>query len=83
VPTTGLGPKHFSAFQGQPFSYVITLCDRAHEQCPKFEHAEMMHWTFADPVGEPDVDARPRAFDDYFAGLSNRLRFLMIVDEKP
>lgn len=82
VPIGDLHPKHFSTFEGQDFAYVITLCDSAREQCPTFEHAEVMHWTFADPVSAPNADARRRAFDDYFAGLSNRLRFLMIVDEK-
>jgi hypothetical protein len=26
--------KHLNEFQGQPFDYVITLCDSAHEGCP-------------------------------------------------
>jgi protein-tyrosine-phosphatase len=82
VPTSGLRPKHFSTFEGQPFDYVITLCDRARERCPTFEHTEMMHWTFVDPASAAEGDARRRAFDDYFAGLSTRLRFLIIVDEK-
>jgi protein-tyrosine-phosphatase len=82
VPANGLRPKHFSTFDGQPFDYVITLCDRARERCPTFEHAEMMHWTFADPASVPDADAQRRAFDGYFAGVSTRLRFLIIVDEK-
>ena len=82
VPTNGLRPKHFSTFDGQPFDYVITLCDRARERCPTFERAEMMHWTFIDPAAAADAAARRRAFDDYFAGLSTRLRFLIIVDEK-
>ena len=83
VPTNGLRTKHFYTFEGQAFDYVITLCDRAREQCPAFERAEMMHWTFADPTTASSLDARRRAFDDYFAGLSNRLRFLIIIDEKP
>ena len=82
VSTRDLRPKHFSTFEGRPFSHVITLCDRAREHCPTFDHVEMMHWTFADPTAVPDPDARRRAFDDYFAGLSTRLRFLVIVDEK-
>ncbi len=75
MPANGLRPKHFSAFEGQPFAYVITLCDRAREKCPTFEHAETMHWTFADPVSAPDADARRRSFDDYVAGVSNRSDF--------
>ncbi len=82
LPTEGLEPKPASAFQGQQFDYVITLCDRAREQCPAFECAEMIHWTFADPTTAADADERRRAFDDLFAGLFTRLRFLVIVDEK-
>jgi ArsR family transcriptional regulator len=82
VSSSGLVPKHVSSFAGQAFEYVITLCDAAMEQCPTFERAEIMRWTFADPTQAPDADARRKAFDDYFAGLSNRLRFLIIVDEK-
>lgn len=82
LPTNGLKPKPASAFEGQPFDYVITLCDRAREQCPAYDCSEMMHWTFADPTAAPDADERRRAFDELFAVLSTRLRFLMIVDEK-
>jgi arsenate reductase len=28
--------KHLSEFDGQPFDYVITLCDNANETCPVF-----------------------------------------------
>ncbi len=82
IPVRDLRPKHASTFEGQRFDYVITLCDQAREQCPAFEHTEMMHWTFADPAAAPNPDTRRRAFDDYYSGLSTRLRFLIIVDEK-
>lgn len=82
IAVRDLRTKHAATFKDQRFDYAITLCDQAREECPTFEHAEMMHWTFADPAAPPDADARRRAFDDYFAGLSTRLRFLMIVDEK-
>jgi ArsR family transcriptional regulator, arsenate/arsenite/antimonite-responsive transcriptional repressor / arsenate reductase (thioredoxin) len=77
-----LRPKDVATFRGQRFDYVITLCDRAREVCPTFDFAETMHWTFADPTESPDGDAGRRAFDDLFAGLSTRARFLIIVDEK-
>src|SRR5437762_4882880 len=46
VPTDDLRPKDVSVFVGQVFDYVITVCDRAHEQCPVFPGAEMIHWSF-------------------------------------
>ncbi len=82
VPVHGLAPKDVATFVGESFDYVITLCDRAREVCPRFDFAEMMHWTFADPAQVTDPVARRRAFDDVFAGLSQRVRFLIIVDEK-
>ncbi len=57
-------------------------CDRAREHCPHFDFAETMHWTFADPAAISEPSDRTRAFDDVFAGLSPRVRFLIIVDEK-
>jgi protein-tyrosine-phosphatase len=82
VPADGLRPKDAANFAGQSFDYVITLCDRAREDCPHFEFAEAMHWTFADPTAAPERAAQQRAFEQVFAGLSQRVRFLMIVDEK-
>jgi protein-tyrosine-phosphatase len=82
VPIDGLVPKDVEIFAGQPFNYVITLCDRAQEHCPRFDFAETMHWTFRDPAQVSDPAARKRAFEEIFTGLSQRVRFLMIVDEK-
>ena len=64
------------------FHYVITLCDRAREHCPRFDFSETMHWTFQDPAQIVDAVSRKRAFDQVFAGLSQRVRYLIIVDEK-
>ena len=41
-----------------------------------------MHWTFRDPVSDADPAAQKRAFEEVFTGLSQRVRFLIIVDEK-
>jgi arsenate reductase len=35
----------------QDFDYVITVCDRAQENCPIFPGAsKMLHWSFEDPA---------------------------------
>ncbi len=82
VPVDGLTPKDVATFAGQAFAYVITLCDKAREHCPRFDFAETMHWTFPDPTQVSEPAARKRAFEEVFSGLSQRVRFLMIVDEK-
>ena len=61
----GQHPKSVDPFLGQPFDYVITVCDRAAESCPAFPGAaERIHWSVDDPAAvEGDDDERQRAFD--------------------
>ena len=74
IDTSGLHPKSTSVFLGQPFDFVITVCDRAAESCPVFPGGpERIHWSFADPAAEPDPDARTRAFDRVADGLVERM----------
>jgi arsenate reductase len=43
--------KSLDEFLGQPFDYVITVCDNAKEHCPIFSgKAERIHWSFDDPA---------------------------------
>ena len=51
LSTTGLASKSMDAFLGERFDYVITVCDRAAEQCPVFPgDPERIHWSFRDPA---------------------------------
>src|SRR4051812_35589073 len=42
--------KPVTEFTGQPFAYVITVCDNAKEACPVFPGTQMIHWSFDDPA---------------------------------
>jgi arsenate reductase (thioredoxin) len=43
--------KHVDEFSGQPFDYVITVCDNARESCPVFlGKAQKLHHGFKDPA---------------------------------
>ena len=43
--------KSVDEFRGQPFDYVITVCDNANEHCPIFSGpSRRIHWSLADPA---------------------------------
>lgn len=46
--------KSMTQFIGQPFDYVITVCDNAAEECPIFPgKATRLHHGFTDPAKAP------------------------------
>jgi len=46
--------KSVDEFTGQPFDYVITVCDNARESCPVFPDAgKRLHHSFQDPASLP------------------------------
>ena len=56
--------KPLTEFQGQEFDFVITVCDKAREECPVFSGApERLHWPFEDPAAFTEIgEARLQAF---------------------
>jgi arsenate reductase len=43
--------KSVEEFTGQPFDYVVTVCDNARDTCPVFPEAvQRIHWSFEDPA---------------------------------
>ena len=43
--------KSVAEFAGQPFDYVVTVCDNARDTCPVFPAGtERIHWSFEDPA---------------------------------
>jgi len=53
--------KSVDEFVNQGFDYVITVCDRAKESCPRWPHAgQLLHWSFEDPAAvlEPPEERR-------------------------
>ncbi len=46
--------KSLREFTGQPFDYVLTVCDRAAEACPIFPGSgQRVHHNFTDPAAAP------------------------------
>ena len=52
--------KTFDRYVGEPFEWVITVCDRARQACPVFPGAENSdHWGFDDPAEAEGTEKEP------------------------
>jgi arsenate reductase len=50
IDISGQESKTLARYLGQPFDYVITVCDEANEACPVFAGAKnRLHWSLEDP----------------------------------
>ena len=64
IDISGHRSKLLAEFAGREFEFVITVCNRAREECPVFSGApERRHWPFEDPATfVQDGEERLRAF---------------------
>jgi len=76
-------PKSWDRFIGEPFDYVITVCDKAAEVCPLFPGStQRIHWSFEDPAeasGTPEE--RQHVFDQVATQMTGRLRIWMALPQ--
>ena len=50
IDISGQESKTLERYLGEPFDYVVTVCDEANEACPVFPGAKRrLHWSFKDP----------------------------------
>ena len=71
--------KSFEEFLGQPFDWVITVCDQARQNCPVFPSVgETAHWSVEDPSAAEGTDAqRLDVFRRVRDDLRDRMRTFM------
>ena len=64
VDISGQRSKPVREFKGQTFDFVITVCDKAREECPAFSGGpKRLHWPFEDPAAFTGIgDERVHAF---------------------
>ena len=67
-------------FEGQAFDYMISVCDRAREECPDFPGGQQIHWGLPDPIVIKDDRARMAAFHSITAQLSARIHNFLDSD---
>lgn len=66
--------KTLDRFIGQPWDYVITVCDQANESCPIFPEARhRLHWSFEDP-SKAQGRNRQEVFDRVAGQIQEHLR---------
>jgi arsenate reductase len=54
---SGQESKTLDRYLGEPFDYVITVCDDANESCPLFPGGgKRLHWSFPDPSRADGTD---------------------------
>jgi arsenate reductase len=64
--------KRMDEFLDQPFDYVITVCDRAKESCPRWPRTgRLLHWSFEDPAA---VTASPEEQQQAFRRVRDQIK---------
>ena len=72
VDISGQESKTLERYLGEPFDYVITVCDDANEACPFFPGAsERLHWSFEDPSRAEGSEEERLAV---FRGVRDRIK---------
>lgn len=68
--------KTLDRYLGEPFDYVITVCDDANEACPFFPGAERrLHWSLPDPsAAEGTEQERLAVFRSVRDALRDRIQ---------
>jgi arsenate reductase len=83
---SGNKPKPLTQFSDQYFDFVITLCDRARNQCPVIPSPSIhVHWGFPDPkYFEGTEQEKLRQFRIIAEEIARRIDlFLLLPLEKP
>jgi arsenate reductase len=73
--------KDVMQFLNEKFDYVITVCDRAKQQCPIFPGAEPIHWGFDDPAEAPQ-DKQLDTFRRVRNEILQRLRLFLLANQR-
>ncbi len=84
LPTDGLRSKSVDEFIGQPFDYVVTVCDSARQNCPVFPgEGERLHWGYDDPsAATGSEEERLQAFRRVFTAIAQRIDLFVTVDSR-
>jgi arsenate reductase len=80
IDVSNYASKDLTQFLGQSFDYVITVCDRAKQQCPVFPRAAPIHWGFEDPA-DADLSSEREAFRRVRDEIRHRIRLFLLANK--
>jgi arsenate reductase (thioredoxin) len=85
VDISGQSSKTLERYLGEPFDYVVTVCDDANEACPVFPGAEnRLHWSFQDPSrAEGSEEKRLEVFRKVRDEIQARIREELLAGDRP
>ncbi len=79
LDTKNLVAKSVSVFAGQVFDYVITLCDKANNECRSYPNAvKQLAWDFPDPKAR--LGSEP--FSTTLHEINSRIAMFCLVEEQ-
>ncbi len=75
--------KPMEVYQGQPFDFIITVCDRAKEHCPVWPGIKnRIHWSFDDPADATGTEEQRLAvFRRVRDEIRNRVRLFLAANK--
>jgi arsenate reductase (thioredoxin) len=76
--------KSVQEYLGQPFDYVITVCDQAREACPVFPGGrQTLHWGYDDPAEATGTDEEKLVvFRRVFAAIGERIATFAVLAQR-
>jgi len=79
LSTAELYSKPLSQFSDRSFDFVITLCDKANQECKTFPNAkETIAWNFEDPKSRAGINP----YDTTLRELNERMKMFVLVQTK-
>jgi len=88
LPIDNLSAKSIDDFVGQSFDYIITLCDKATQECRvhpwfaeqmfKLKNGQLMSWDFPDPKTRAGLDPFAQTLNE----LNSRIAMFVLVETK-
>lgn len=79
ISTEGLYSKSLASLADRHFDVVITLCDKAAQECQLLTKAnEVLAWNLEDPATSSD----PRAFEHTLQAIHERITLFVLIKTK-
>jgi arsenate reductase (thioredoxin) len=83
IDISGQKSKTLERYLGEPFDFVITVCDDANEACPVFPGAKRrLHWSFEDPAqATGSEEERLRVFQSVRDEIRERIEGELLTED--